>query len=147
MSQNALQSVSKEIVYQLKNEVVEVFKKKNDMQNLILSLNTLGQFHYQLRDCSAAEENWTEGLDAVFQKLSSLDCVEELFQFDQFQNQKFFVEKYDPKSLHVGCLLVFQLAKFVYFRDLEKQRRCLSIFNNIVFFLLSSSLSAPQKLE
>ena len=146
--QNNLQTqYQKEITYDLKTEIIETLKKKNDYNNLVIALHILAKFNHEtIKDILSAEENWLEALDTVFQKLHAIKHTDTIFKSGK-NIEEDFVDKYNELSLHISLVVLYKLAKFVYFKNLEEQRECQKMANCIISKLLMRSLPNPLSDE
>jgi len=140
-----ISSFQNEIIYKLKNEVIEAIRAKNDYQNLVIALHTLASFQFSIEDRQQAEEHWLEALNSVFQKLHFLENIGDTFENDD-KNENFVV-KYGARSLHLAIIILYKLSRAIFNDRLEQQRKCLKLANLILEKLLTNSLPLPLNLD
>lgn len=128
------------LAYSLRTEIIDELKKQNEYSILVFAQNKLARLYLEMGDLDNAEKLYVDSVNTTFQTVGVLNDVRELHR--EFARED-ILQKWDPKSLHICILSLYDLTKFIFKDNLSAQNACYILANMIVNALFGKSLPRP----
>ena len=118
--------------------VIDTLKKKSENFSLIVALNDLGNLNFSCDHVDAAEENWNDSLDTIFQKIYSLKSFRSILSEYPLVAHQLGVQR-----CLIGSILLSKLLKNCYGNNLHLQRECSLMAHELIMCIFKVTLPHP----